>query len=288
MNKRKILWHGTHVEAMKLDLHEYMDALSFTIEHQLSKEALVMDLLIIKKDPHAAIKKNIGSIFKTYNVVEYKPERDSLTVNDYTKVLAYALLYSSFENVPLEEITVTFSLTVRPRDLFKYLKNVRGLDLISAGDGITYVQGDILPVQILESKRLPEDQNLFLRGLRRGNDAGKMSKILKEYDNLVGLDARNMYIDRLIQANEDAYREAIGMSEGLKRIMLEVAEETGYLEEKTSAAVAEATIKTARETAIETAKRLLDFNIPVEQIASATKLPIEEVKDLVKTSVSVR
>ena len=73
------------------------------------------------------------------------------------------------------------------------------------------------------------------------------------------------------------------MSEGLKRIMLEVAEETGYLEEKTNAAIAE----TARKTARETAKRLLDFGIPVEQIASATKLPVEEVMELAKTSVGV-
>ena len=209
MSKRKILWHGAHVEAMKLDLHECKDALSFTSEHQLSKEALIMDLLIIKKDPHIVIK-----------------------------------------------------------------KNVRGLDMIGVGDGIIYVGGDILSVQILESKRLPEDQNLFLKGLRRGNDADKMSKILKEYDNLVGMDTRNVYVDRLIQANEDAYREAIGMSEGLKRIMHEVAVEQGWLEEKVKAA------------ARETAKKLLKYGDPAEKIAEVTNLPVEEVMELANTPVS--
>ena len=118
------------MEAMKLNLHEYMDALTFMSEHQLSKEALIMDLLIIKKNPGVKIDKNIGRIFKTYNVIEYKPERDSLTINNYNKVLAYALLYSSFEGVPLEYVTITFSLSTRPRDLFKYLTNERKLDQV--------------------------------------------------------------------------------------------------------------------------------------------------------------
>ena len=57
VNKRKIFWHEAHFEALKLELHEYRDALSFILEHQLSKEALIMDALIIKKDPGVVIKK---------------------------------------------------------------------------------------------------------------------------------------------------------------------------------------------------------------------------------------
>ena len=173
MSKRKIFWHEAHLEALKLELHQYKDSLSFISEHQLSKEALILDVLIIKKDPNIVIKKNIGRIFRTHNVVEFKSERDSLSIHDYSKVLACALLYSSFERVPMSDIAITFSLTVRPRVLLKYLKNERGLDLHNAGDGITYIKGDILPVQILESKKLPEDENLFMNGLRRGNNAAK-------------------------------------------------------------------------------------------------------------------
>ena len=91
-----------------------------------------------------------------------------------------------------------------PRDLFKYLTNVRKLDLNGAADGTTNVDGDILPVQILKSKLLPEEQNLFLKDLRRGNDAAKMSEIMMKYDELVGLNTKNVYIDKLIQANTEA------------------------------------------------------------------------------------
>ena len=57
------------------------------------------------------------------------------------------------------------------------------------------------------------------------------------------------------------------MSEGLKRIWSEISDETGWFEEMTRTSVA--------ETTRETAKRLLDVIIPVEQIASATKLTAE-------------
>ena len=218
-------------------------------------------------------------------MVEFKSERDSLSVNDYNTVLAYALLYSSFERVPTSDITVTFSITVHPRELRKHLRNKRGLDLLSVGDGVTYIKGDILPVQILESKELPEDENLFIKGLRRGNEAGRMSKILKKYDRLLGLDTRNVYIDRLIQANKEAYKEAIGMSEELKKIWGEIADETGWLAEREQAAVAVAARGAARENAKETAKRLLELGVPMDKISIATKLSVEELMELASTSV---
>ena len=66
------------------------------------------------------------------------------------------------------------------------------------------------------------------------------------------------------------------MSEGLKRIWNEIADETGWLAEREQAAVALA----ARETARETAKKLLELGVPIDKISIATKLPVEEVMEL--------
>ena len=267
------------MEAWKLEFHHYRDVLKFIGEHHLSKKALIVDALIIKKDPNAVITKNIGRIFRTHNLVEFKSEKDSLSINDYKKVLAYALLYSSFDNVPLEDVTVTFSLPVLPRELFKNLTNVRNLALHNAGDGITYIIGEFLPVQIPETKKLPENENLFINGLRRGNKADKMSKILEEYDNLIGLDARNAYIDRLIRSNKAAFKEVMKMSEELKRIWNEIVDEYGWYAEREAALIA--------TTARETARKLLGFGDPVEKIAIATNLPIEEVMELAKPASTI-
>ena len=284
MNKRKVYWHEAHFEAIKQDLHQYKEWLSLISEYQLTQKALIMDVLIIKKDPNVAITKNIGRIFRSHNLVEYKSEKDSLGTYDYNKVLAYALLYSSIEKVPLEDITVTFSLTVRPLKLFKYLKNVRGLDFDNAADGITYIMGDILPVQIIESTKQSEDENPFLKFLRSGIKADEMSKALKKYEKLVGLDTRNVYLDRLISANEDAFREVSRMSEDFKRILTEVAVENGWFAEKEQEAVALAT----RETAREVAKKMLRYGDSVDKISAVTGLPIEEVKELTSMPILVQ
>ena len=79
--KDKIYWHDAHHEALQLELHEYADVLEFKKEHQLSKEALRMDTLVIKKLKNIQIDKNIGRIFRNHNIVEYvRQEVASLAV----------------------------------------------------------------------------------------------------------------------------------------------------------------------------------------------------------------
>ena len=54
-----------------------------------------IDLLIIKKPKELAVDKNIARIFRTDNLVEYKSPGDSLSVNGFLKVIAYANLYAA-------------------------------------------------------------------------------------------------------------------------------------------------------------------------------------------------
>ena len=121
--KGKIYWHGPFFEGLQLDLHQYKDWLEYEKEHELSKESLIVDVLVIKKTKDAKIDRDIGRIFKGHNLVEFKSEKDSFSVRDYNKILAYALFYSSFWDIPLSDITFTISLTIYPMALEKYLKN---------------------------------------------------------------------------------------------------------------------------------------------------------------------
>jgi hypothetical protein len=45
----KIYWHEAFYEALQLELHRYKDFLEFQNEHRLSKEALRVDVSVIKK-----------------------------------------------------------------------------------------------------------------------------------------------------------------------------------------------------------------------------------------------
>ena len=44
------------------------------------------------------IQKNIGRIFRQYNIIEYKSPEDNLDIDDFYKVYAYACIYKSALN----------------------------------------------------------------------------------------------------------------------------------------------------------------------------------------------
>ena len=152
--------------------------------------------------------------------------------------------------------------------MIKSLRNERGLNVRDLGDGIYHVDGDIVPIQILESKQLSPDSNLFLRNLRSNLSAGEMLDILQSYKERRPLEVKNAYLDRLAKANLAVFKEALNMSETLKEILLEGAEEYGWLDKRFFA---------EKE---KIAKRLLLLGDPVEKVAEATELPIETVEQL--------
>jgi len=95
-----------------------------------------------------------------------------------------------------------------------------------------------------------------------------MLKTLQSYKECKSLNDKNVFLDRLVKANPNAYMEAINMwSDDIKEIFLEGAEKYGWLEDKF---VDKKQI----------AKKFLLLGVSVEKVAEATELPVETVMDL--------
>jgi hypothetical protein len=263
----KIYWHEAFFEALQLELHQYRDFLEFESEHRLSKEALRVDVLVIKKNKDVRIEKNIGKIFKEHNLFEYKSELDSFSFWDYNKVMGYALLYSSFERVPMSEITVSIALTMFPRELIKALESENGFTVQDLGNGIYYIEGGLVPIQILESKRLSKSDNLFLRNLRSNLSAEDMLNTLESYQAYRPLDNKSVFLERLVKANSIAFEEVMNMSDAVIDIIIEAAEKNGRLKDRF----------VDRKTV---AKKLIELGDSVEKVAEATGLSVETVEGL--------
>lgn len=90
--KKKLQWHSAFYAGIQIELQEDAEDLFFENEHQLSTKPLDIDVLIIKKQKEKSIKKNLGKIFRAYNIVEYKSPDDSLNIDDYFKVIGYICL----------------------------------------------------------------------------------------------------------------------------------------------------------------------------------------------------
>ena len=170
----------------------------------------------------------------------------------------------------MSDITISVALTIFPRKLMKFLKNERMLNIQVMGDGIFYIVNEIVPIQILANKQLSPVSNLFLHNLRSNLSTEEMLNTLQLYRERKPLDDKNVYLDRLIKANLVVFKEALNMSETLKEIFLEGAEEYGWLDGK----------YVEKKRIEQIAKNLLLLGISVEKVSEVTELSIEEVTEL--------
>ena len=268
-----IAWHPAFIETLQLELEAYGDSLEFHSEYQLSSEPLRIDCLVIKKAPDLVIEKNIAAIFREANLLEYKSPDDYIAVADFYKVYGYACLYASFEEVPVTGITISFVESRYPRELLAHLKKRRGYKVEETSAGIYTVRGDILPIQIIDSRKLPEEENLWLRELYNKLSAQEINRITTEV-NRRGKGARvRAYFNAITMANIQAIKEAINMGSAIESLE-EVLEKTG--------GYARAVARGKECKALEIAENMVNLGLPMETVISATKLDPEKIKALYK------
>ena len=273
--QNKIYWHDAFYAALQLELHDYEDVLTFEDEHQLSKEALIMDVLIIKKVADVKIDKNIGRIFRNYNIFEYKSETDNLSIWDYNKVVGYAMIYSAFREIPTEDITISFIVTPKPMKLFAHLVNDRGFAVEEVSNGIYYIKGDTFNIQVIESKKLTATENVFLKNLRSSLTKTDMQEVFEAYRKYGILDKVNIYLNRVLGANQPILEEVLAMFDvAVNNIILKHFEENGILDRLRN----EEREVTKRETAI----KMLRDGLSGLKVSEYVEMPLEWVQSLEK------
>ena len=116
------------------------------------KQTTSLNKLIIKVKESERIQKNIGRIFRKYNIIEYKEPGETLTINDFYKGYGDGCFYLS--NIDLEsdiqpkELTITFISNSYPDKMME--------------PGIYYVTGDVIIFQIIVINELDSQENKAL------------------------------------------------------------------------------------------------------------------------------
>jgi hypothetical protein len=237
-------------------------------EYQLATEPLRIDLLIIKKSPGMAIDKNIARIFRSDNILEFKSPGDYLSVKDFLKVYAYACLYAAITpEIDFSGITLTLVEHRHPRELISYLSGERRYGVEETGPGIYTVRGDYLPIQIIETKRLPAEENLWLKSLTNDLERGAARAILEGRKEAAREAPLSAYMDVLMRANPRAFMEALNMANHTETFE-EVFTEAGIIPQW------------KEEGKKEIARNLLAKGWAVEDVAETTELPLEKVRSL--------
>ena len=211
-NSSYIQWHPAFIEALQLELKDYKGVLELYPEVQLTTGPLKIDCVVVKKTSGVKIKKNIAAIFKTWNLVEYKsPSGDYVSIENFYKVYGYACFYAYLNKIPITDLTITFIESRYPRKLVSHLKNVRKFTVAETSKGIYTVSGDIIPMQIIISRKLSADDNLWLKSLSDRLDSSEVMRIgaiLAKQAKTVNV---NAYWDAVARANDKVTQEAFKM-----------------------------------------------------------------------------
>ena len=275
--KDTIQWHPAFQASIQIEFEAEAEKLTFEPEHLLSKKPMQMDELIIKVAENEAIHKNIGRIFRRYNIIEYKSPDDNLTINDFYKVYGYCCFYQSDTDkiceIPPDELTITFICNHFPRRMVQHLKEFRGLNISHVEAGIYYITGDAFPMQLLVTKELDPKENLWLQSLRNNmSEPEEIETLLREYETKKSSKLYQAAMEVITRANWDAVKEVKEtMCEALRELM---AEEFQEQEELVTKRVTEQVTEQVTEEFIRTlSKSITD----VDKLAELLKLPVEQI-----------
>jgi hypothetical protein len=297
----RISWQSAFIQAMKMELRDcmrrvrstlrqipyqnsnrqvadYEGVLDFYDDHRLTEEPLRIDCVVIKKTENIQIKKNIATIFREHNLIEYKSPGDYVSVADFYKVYAYACLYASLEEVPITSLTLSFVERRYPRKLLSHLQTVRGYTVAENAEGIYSIKGDIIPMQIIDSRRLSADENLWLKSLSDKLNSLEVTRISEEIARLEKDTQIAAYLNVIREANTESLQEAIEMGRRKQSLTFDqVCENVGWTAKWEARGRAEGEAKGKAEGKLEIARKMKVIGRPESEITEITGLSPDEV-----------
>lgn len=293
MTDGKLQWHTAFHATMTIEMGGENEMLQIEAEHLLAKKPMQIDLLIIKKKPEHRIEKNIGRIFKTYNIIEYKSPDDYLSVNDFYKVYGYTCFYQSdterVNEIDPRELTLTFVGNHYPAKLLKHIRKVRGITPVKRDDGIYELIGDPFAMQVIVINELSKEKNYWLQTLRKNlQSGGEIRELLERYEEKKNEPRYQALMNIVVQANREKVEEERKMCEALREIFaddLREAQEKGQqigqeIGQKIGQEIGQqigeelGRMKKARETA----RNLAEMGMSTENIAKAVGMQESDVK----------
>ena len=235
----KIQWHPAFDAALQIELGEEAKYLEFEPEHLLSKKPMQIDVLV-KNEKHVQIKKNIGRIFRQHNIVEYKSPDDTLTIDDFYKVYGYTCIYKAesktIDGISAKELTITFACYHYPAKMIEKLRADRGITVKEIENGIYYLSGDVIPIQLLLIPKLSKKNNYWLNNLRNDLKAGgEIRSIIEKYEKYKNSKLYQALADTIMRANWEEVEAERNMCEALRELFaddLEKSRNEGKMESK--------------------------------------------------------
>lgn len=276
-NTGKLQWHPAFDAALHIELEEDLNILDIKNEYTLSKKPMQLDILIVKKEGSRKVKKTFGHIFRQHNIIEYKSPEDYLSINDFYKVYGYTCFYQSDTEKVCEihpaELTITFVSYYYPRKMIEHLQKERNLEVRRYAQGIYHLEGDQIPMQVVVTKELSEQDYYWLQNLRTDLEGREeINELVRRYEERKSSRYYQAVMDLIVRANKEKMEEERYMCEALHELFAEDVEKAA---EKAVEKVREELKKEARKEAdrLNTLNKILAEQNRTEDIIKAATEP---------------
>lgn len=220
--KHRVNWHEAATCAVQIELRDYEHMLDFQTEYILGHNSYRIDLLVIRKLSDLPIFKNIARNFKTYNLFEVKGFHSSLSVSSYYKTIGYAGILidqiSGSKQYSSLDVTLSFLAFRYPQKLVKHLREERHLTVANPSPGVYDISNETFITQIIVTRELPPEENLYLRCLTGDlQDTALVRRLADDYTIHKGQDIYiyTRYLHQLATANIKMKGEHPMVCEGL-------------------------------------------------------------------------
>lgn len=279
-SKKLLQWHGAFYAGIRIEMEKEMKNFFAENEHMLATKPMQIDVLIIKKNPGQKVRKNIGQIFRKYNIIEYKSPEDYLSINDFYKVLGYAYFYMAdtdkVDEIKTEEITISFFCYKYPQKLVSHLLEKNNCSIIKKEEGIYYILGNAFPVQLVIIPKLSEVKNLWLKNLNSEiKEFSTIEKLIRSYEKNRENALYASVMDIIIRANAKRFGEVINMCEALKELFKDELEEKW--KEGWNAGISQGINQGLNLNLESLVRKKILKNKTLEQIASELESEVEEI-----------
>lgn len=229
-NEKLLQWHQAFYAGLQIEFQSYAGVLIFENEYMLGTKPMQIDVLVVKKEPKTKIEKNIGRIFRTYNIFEYKSPDDYLSTDDFYKVYGYCCFYKSdtiaADEIKIDELTITLVCYHYPRAMIRHLQEKREYLIEQQEAGIYYIMGDIIPMQLIVVPELTDEKNLWLHSLTNRIGTSKSARqLVDEYEEHKQNRLYESVMELIVRSNQTRFQEVDSMCQALYDLFKDQLEE---------------------------------------------------------------
>ncbi len=100
------------------------------------------------------------------------------------------------------------------------MKREKNYEIKKEEDGIYYITGDKIPIQLIVPKELSDEQNLWLKSLTNElRETETVKRLIEQYGNHKRSGLYKSVMNLIVRANQEKFKEVKDMCEALEELM---------------------------------------------------------------------